>query len=72
MKKFRYVFVEESNEVRAYETESKYYCTNREGEGLFVVDTSKSSRAQLIGTCDFSLRGLSPAYAKKKLRDAII
>ena len=68
---FRYVFKEDSFEVRAYVSESKYYCTNAEGEGLFVVDTSKNSRQQLIGTCDFSLRGLSREYAKRKLRDTI-
>ena len=31
---------------------------NSAGEGLFIVDLKKNERKQLLGTCQFSLRGL--------------
>lgn len=37
---------------------SQYYCTNDEGEGLFFVDLKRNERTQILGTCQFSLRGL--------------
>lgn len=37
---------------------SQYYCTNSEGEGLFFVDLKRNERKQILGTCQFSLRGL--------------
>ena len=37
---------------------NRYYCTNDEGEGVFVVDLSRNERKQIMGTCQFSLAGL--------------
>lgn len=36
----------------------KYFCTNSDGEGLFVVYPERNERQQLLGTCQFSLAGL--------------
>lgn len=58
-------------EVRAYVSEDEYYCTNKDGEGLFKVCISRNSRSQLIGTCDFSVRGLKDDSKKAKIRKAI-
>lgn len=59
------------DEVRAYISEDEYYCTNSEGEGLFKVRISRNSRSQLIGTCDFTTRGLKDESKKAKMRRAI-
>lgn len=37
---------------------SRYYTTNSEGEGLFIVDLKRNERQQILGTCQFSLREL--------------
>jgi len=66
---FRYRI--KGHEVRAYVTEDEYYCTNREGEGLFFVVVSRNHRSQLLGTCDFSTRGLTDAGKKAKMRRAL-
>lgn len=36
---------------------SYYYCTNSDGDGLFIV-SDKGKRTQIVGTCQFSLAGL--------------
>ena len=66
---FRYRI--EGDEIRAYVTDDEFYCTNREGEGLFHVIVSRNIRSQLIGTCDFSTRGLTDASKKAKMRRAL-
>ena len=66
----KYYFGEDTNEVRIYKNESEYYCTNRDGEGLFYVNVERNTRHQLVGTCDFSVRGLTKDGARKKLRKA--
>lgn len=43
---------------------SGYWCTNDYGEGVFYVNTRRNERSQLVGTCDFSLCGLSDPKAK--------
>lgn len=50
--------------------ENRYFTTNSEGEGIFEVSFSPlgGDRRQLIGTCQFSLSGLSDNWAKKKIR----
>lgn len=45
-----------------------YYCTNRDGAGLFYVDLMHGDRIQLSGTCQFSVGGLKPESAKAKIR----
>lgn len=68
----KYYFDEHTNEVRLYESASRYYCTNANGEGLFFVDIERNTRAQIIGTCDFSTYGLSKTSIRRKLRGAIV
>ena len=48
-----------------------YYCTNKDGEGLFSVNLNENSRFQLVGTCDFSVYGLSDNSKKRKIRSYI-
>lgn len=43
--------------IWGYNTESyRYYCTNDNGDGIFLK--------QIVGTCQFSLRGLKGPKAK--------
>lgn len=49
-------------------SESAYFCTNSEGEGLFRVEPQKNDRRQLKGTCEFSVFGLKPSSARAKIR----
>ena len=37
---------------------SRYWTTNDNGEGLFMVDLARNERKQILGTCQFSLSGL--------------
>lgn len=39
-----------------------YYCTNKSGNGLFVVD--HGDRRQLLGTAQFSVRNVSDKKGK--------
>lgn len=66
---FKYLI--NGEEVRAYISEDEFYCTNSEGEGLFHVIVSRNARYQIIGTCDFSVRGLTDKSKKAKIRQAI-
>lgn len=42
----------------------KYFCTDRNGEGIFLVDLLRNERTQLEGTLDFSLIGIKNPQAK--------
>lgn len=52
--------------IWGYNTESyRYlYCTNDNGDGIFLVDQRNGNRKQLVGTCQFSLRGIKNPKAK--------
>ena len=56
MKTFSYI--QDNKYFRADYKESCewYYCTNGQGEGLFVV--TPYERKQVVGTCDFSANNL--------------
>lgn len=54
--------------VTMYISDSEYYQTNREGNGIFLVDLVRNKRKQLAGTCDFTVRGIKPESKKAKLR----
>ena len=41
-----------------------YFTTDDTGCGIFRVDLEENSRRQLVGTSDFSLRGLKDPRAK--------
>lgn len=43
---------------------SHYFMTNEEGMGLFYIHPERNERKQLIGTLQFSLRGLKDPKAK--------
>lgn len=49
--------------------EDIYFCTNKNGDGVFVVDPCRNSRKQLTGTMQFSVHGLSEKYAQRKIRE---
>lgn len=44
-----------------------YYKTNPNGEGIFYVDKDGKEQ-QLVGTCQFSVRGLTRGSGKNKIR----
>nr|DAX97508.1 MAG TPA: hypothetical protein [Caudoviricetes sp.] len=45
-----------------------YFCTNNDGDGIFEVNPCRNSRHQLMGTMQFSIRGLKENSAKAKIR----
>ena len=51
-----------------YTHDGNYWEWHESGEGVFVVDLCRNSRKQLTGTCQFSVRGLSEKYARRKIR----
>ncbi len=41
-----------------------YYCTNGMGDGIFTQDDRTGETKQIVGTCQFSVRGLKNPRAK--------
>lgn len=65
----------DNNYVEAHVSENVYYCTGRDGYGLFRVDSERNSRSQILGTAQFSVVGVKSKKAKlrrflSKYRDA--
>lgn len=54
-------------EWRWTDNNDAYWTTNDEGDGVFIVTLSRNERRQVVGTCDFSLNGLNPESAKRKI-----
>lgn len=46
----------------------RYYCTNGEAEGVFRVNLRRGERVQVVGTCNFSLYGMTKASARAAVR----
>ena len=59
-------YVIDGNYVEAHIDSDRYYCTGKNGEGLFFVDSAKNTRKQIEGTAQFSVKGI--ADKKGKLR----
>lgn len=68
MKRFIYKKDEDRWEWRWSDNDSVYWTTNGNGEGIFLIDPSHNEEKQLMGTCDFSLRGMKDESAKRKIR----
>lgn len=45
-----------------------YWATNNRGDGVFRIDLSRDEKSQVLGTCDFSLHGMTDESAKRKIR----
>lgn len=67
MKKLQYT--KENNYWEAQVEFGDYYCTGKDGSGLF--HTHDGNREQLLGTLQFSVAGLADSTAKRKLHDAV-
>lgn len=67
MKKLTYS--KEENYWEAQVDFGDYYCTGKDGSGLFHIHDG--NREQLLGTLQFSVAGLADSTAKRKLRDAV-
>ena len=67
MKKLTYT--KEENYWEAQVEFGDYYCTGKDGSGLFHIHDG--NREQLLGTLQFSVAGLADSTAKRKLRDAV-
>lgn len=68
MKRLVYEKDEERWEWRWSDSDNVYWTTNSRGEGIFVIDPSQNEEHQILGTCDFSLRGITDESAKRKIR----
>jgi hypothetical protein len=64
----RYKYIVDGKKVSCFITENCYYCTNNDGEGLFIVNEVKNARSQILGTCQFSVKSLTAPGAKAKIR----
>lgn len=45
-----------------------HYRTNRDGEGLWIVDLRDGSESQLMGTCQFALTQTTDSGRRKYIR----
>lgn len=68
MKRLSYEKDENRWEWRWSDSDDTYWTTNNEGDGIFIVTLSRNERSQVVGTCDFSLRGMTNESAKRKIR----
>lgn len=68
MRKLKYKKDGDKWEWRWSDSDNVYWTTNGRGEGAFVIDPSHNEEHQVLGTCDFSLRGMKDASAKRKIR----
>lgn len=66
MKRFKWLV--DGEKVTCFVDEYRYYETNRDGEGVFVINVKRNDRKQLTGTCQFSVYGLTDKAKKAKLR----
>lgn len=48
--------------------DERYFQTSSDGEGIQEILCEHNVRRDLEGTCQFSVRGVSDASAKKKIR----
>lgn len=60
----RFMYKKDGDYWKWWSDDRFYYCTNKYGEGIFKVGCD---RKQLTGTYQFSIRGLSDRYAKRKI-----
>lgn len=67
MKKLQYT--KENNYWEAQVAFGDYYCTGKDGNGLFHIHGG--NREQILGTLQFSVAGLADSTAKRKLRKAV-
>jgi hypothetical protein len=49
--------------------DDKYFQTSNDGEGIQEILLNRNERKDLEGTCQFSVRGVSDSWAKRKIRD---
>lgn len=47
----------------------QYFQTSKDGEGIQEILPKRNERRDLEGTCQFSVRGVSDAWAKRKIRN---
>lgn len=66
---FRYAHDGDSWQWWARGEDGVYYRTDDDGEGVFRIDQYRNDCDQMTGTDQFSVRGLSEKYAKKKILD---
>ena len=57
-------YIVEGNYVEAHIDENRYYCTEKNGDGLFFVDSKNNTRKQIEGTAQFTVRGITDKKAK--------
>lgn len=49
--------------------DDKYFQTSNDGEGIQEILLNRNERKDLEGTCQFSVRGVSGNWAKRKIRN---
>lgn len=60
-----------NNYVEAHINEHSYYCTGKDGYGLYYVNSSRNDRKQILGTSQFSIANLKDKSKKAKIRKEI-
>ena len=54
----------DDNYVEVQISDSVYYCTGRDGYGLFRVNSETNDRKQILGTAQFSVAGIKDKKGK--------
>ena len=54
----------DKNYVEAQISEDVYYCTGKDGYGLYRVNSAANSRKQILGTAQFSVAGIKDKKGK--------
>ena len=57
-------YIVDGEYVDARVSDDSYYCTGRDGYGLFYVDSRRNERKQIEGTAQFSVHGLKDKKGK--------
>lgn len=54
----------DGNYVEVQVNDDTYYCTGKDGRGLFFVDSAKNELKQIEGTAQFSVAGVEDKKGK--------
>lgn len=61
-------WIVDKNYVEAQINEDTYYCTGKDGYGLFRVNSTANTRKQILGTAQFSVAGVKDKKSKVRKR----
>ena len=57
-------WIVEGDYIEAHINEDIYYCTGKDGNGLFRVNSTLNNRKQILGTAQFTVNGIKDKKGK--------